>query len=819
MKTVDLRHLFLIRESHDDFLVHANGEVTIGFKMSQLPYGVSSVTTQRKIFDFINRIFRGWEDGTWLQSQDFFWQKIVKPDNQKHYSDISRENFKYYSMRPTMGHRSYVYITFVPNSFKNIALNDSQFSRLASYVLNPPKSNIEKEVRPQIETLKEEFKKGTFGYRGKIMDRSEWEKVCYAYYTGNYNLDEIEVPDTLDLGSFTVLDEGYVQRENKIFSTVYMGSEPRESVIMSDNYKVQSYKDGMEDYKPNEDLKNYAAFPLNGGIPFDHVTNVIVQKGNSESIINELNNQNKLNSAGIQSNGKYDADKLNAESKETSKAHLEQLKQNIQNSPFPACSYGVSVTIPSHDKKELSEKSDIVKSAFTAYSARGEYHRAHNMPTFFSTAPGHGHNMHDLFIGQTVNALPFININTYNKGDSSGILFTDASTGEPVNFEPWYNPLLAGVRNGQIIGPTRGGKSVLVATITDYFVNNGFHQIIIDKGNSYKWLSLVYGAKYVSLNPEAKEGIELFDYNPASMSVLHKSIVVSILSKIYPKRDENTIAAVTNMIELYNQECRNRGVSTAFEGFYTFYTKEYIKGKSVYGKHMDFELYASELERFVYGDNKWLFNNENSISINHEPFVIFELKALESSPLFGLATEALLSLVNAKMEFWNRAIPIDIKIDEALQSFEDPNSADLIKQFYTQVGKFNAAVSIMVQGVNLVKELPIWDAVNDNTQLRIYTYNKHLDGWVENQRDALGWSSHRYQLAKNLRSTDKFRELLLIAGEEEKVLRLELSPIADYTFSTTPEVWKEVEKLHKENPERSLKEVIFQHYYQNKKRK
>ncbi len=816
---IDLRNFFLIREVKENYLEHSNGEISLGFRLRHKPYGITSPETKKNIFEFLNRLLRSWPEGTWLQKQDFFWERMVTPDNSKHYSDVSRENYKYYSMRYTLGHESFIYVTYIPEKFRNYTLNDSPFVRMVKQGINPPGKEMKAEIEAMIANITGELEKGVYGFSGKKLTTGQWEKVCYAFYSGDYNFDDWEVPEVLELGNYQHTPEGYLQRENVLFSNIFMGREPQQEVPLWDKYRVVSAKEeeGFV-YLPNEEIENYSAFPITAGLPFAHCTTVTVQKASNELVIAEINKQMKLNTFGA-GGGKQNPDNMDKEQKETTKAHAERLKSYIIDSAYPACSYGVTVTVPSHEKKALYEKTEMVKSAFSQYAAKGEFNKAHNMPLFFASAPAHGHNGHDLLIGQTVNALPFFNINSFKQGDHSGILYTDPTTGYPINFEPWDNPLLAGVRNGIVAGPTRGGKSVLVSNESDYYFNNGYHQVIIEKGKSFEWLAMIYDGDYIDLHPGSEIGIDIFEYDPGKMSELQKALIVSILSKIYPKSDENVIAGVTNIIEVYNQEMKQLGQNPSIESFYHYYVKEYMDSGSVYEKHIDLKLYEAELKRFVHGDNKWLFNNKESIKINQKPFVVFEMKSLEASPLYNLAFEAVLGLINRKMEYWDRAIKLVIKIDEVQQPFEDPNLSSIMKNYYTQVGKFNAGITIMVQGIDLINKLPAWDTIDSNTQMRSFTYNQHLSGWAEKQAKLLNWDSYRYKLVKNLRSTDRFREFMVIAGEEEMVFSLELSPIANFIFSTTAEVRKKIQKIKEENPNRSLKELIFEQYYRDKRKK
>lgn len=821
MKEVNLSDFFLVRDVKEEYLEHTNQEISLGFRLTHKPYGITSPDTQKTIFNFINRLLRSWPEGTWIQKQDFFWERMVSPDSHRHYSDISIENAKYYSMRHTLGHASFLYISYIPEPFRNYYLRDSTFVRLVKQAMNVKAgTSAQKDRHTFVTSAKQEIENGTNGFKGHILSRKEWQKLFYAYYSGDYNFDNDHVPEVLDLGNYQNTSEGYLQRENVLFGNVFLASEPEESLPLWGQYK-KAGENGKENftYTPNEDLENYSAFPINGGLPFAHCTTVTIQKADSGAVIKAINKQMKLNSFGFGGASELNPDTVNQEMKDSQEAHAQQLKHNIVNTPYPACSYGVSVTIPSHDKESLSNKIEMTKSAFTQYTAKAEFNRGHNMANYFASAPAHGHNGHDFILSQSANALPFFNINTYQKGNPSGIQYIDPSTGYPINFEPWYNPNLAGVRNGYTTGPTRGGKSVKVANESDYYFNVGVHQVMIEKGRSYEWLAMVYDADYIDLNRDGEIGINLFGYDPKTLSELQKSLIVSVLSRMYPNRDDKVIAGVTNVLETYNKELILNGQTPHIESFFDYLKNKYDRVASVYAKHMDIDLYESEVERFVFGDNRWLFNNKKSININDRAFVIFELKSLESSPLFSLAVEAILGLINRKMEYWDRAIRMMIRIDEALQPFEDERSSHLLKEFYTQVGKFNAGIDIMVQSVGLIKKLPAWDAVKANTQLRTFTYNKHLDGWAETEAELLGWSPYRLKLLKNLRSTDRFRELLIIAGEEELVVGLELSPIANFVFSTTAEVRKEIQKIKYENPNKSMKELIFDHYYQNKKLK
>ena len=112
MSNQNLRNFFLIKKIDNGVVTHVNGEVSIGFELSHYPFGISSPSTQKNIFDYLTKLLRNWPEGTWLQKQDFYYERIVRADSKRHYSQVSIENMKYYSMRKTLGHRSFVYITF-----------------------------------------------------------------------------------------------------------------------------------------------------------------------------------------------------------------------------------------------------------------------------------------------------------------------------------------------------------------------------------------------------------------------------------------------------------------------------------------------------------------------------------------------------------------------------------------------------------------------------------------------------------------------------------------------------------------------------------
>jgi hypothetical protein len=788
MKNQDLRNFFLIDKINNGIVEFCNNEIGIGFELNHYPYGLSSETHQENVINWLTKQQRLMPNGAWFQKQDFFYKQQVKTDKERHYSAISIEDQKFYSDRKSLSHKSYVYLIFTPSEFRDYTLNDSPFVRMVKMITNPNRK-IGSDIEAQLNAFKETFSNEQIGFTGKVMSTESWQKVLYAYYTGMYEVLEEELPSELDLGSYYLNDNGYLQREEKLFATVYLGREPEQPIFLNDKWKTQVGDDEKLIYHPNNDMSCYSAYPINGGLPFEHVTTVSIQRTGNEKTINALKRERSLNSFGTSKTGDGSKlEKANIEIEESTAEHTGVLIDQIAKGSVPSCSYGVSVTVPATDNEQMGARILKVKNAFAQYSAKGEYNKAHNMPAFFTAAPGHAHNGHDLFYSRVVNALPFVNINTYTKTGTQGISFKDPFSGANINIDLWDDELLAQVRNGYYDGPTRGGKSVLVAKEIDYYNAHLFHQVIIEKGESYLNLTLLYNGDYIKLSPNGDYGIDLFDYDPRRISELHKSIMVNVFAMMYPKAEETIYEGLGTLIANYNEYCTIGGIKPHIESFEEYYNKDFKHIETRFKEYIDLELFSEQLEKFVRGENKWLFNNTNNISINHKRFVVFELKELESSPLFNMAMEAILGVINRKMEYWDRKIRLVIKVDEAVQPFRTDRGGKLLGDFYTQVGKFNAGISLMVQSIKMLTNLPAWEAVTSNTQYRWFTYNAHLDGWAESQAEELGWDSYRLNLLKSLRTHKYGREHLLIMGGQEK--------IAD-------------------NPKMNIRELLFNEYYKN----
>ena len=189
-------------------------------------------------------------------------------------------------------------------------------------------------------------------------------------------------------------------------------------------------------------------------------------------------------------------------------AEIEDFIKNLAQESELLVETHFSLVVSCKDKEKLSKvQSQIEQNLFNQgiLISKNSYNQ---LELFRSALPGNGSELkpYDLFLTSRSAALCFFFSERYLKSEESDFFleFTDRQ-GVPIKIDPSDLPMQSGRisnRNKFVLGPSGSGKSFLMNSLVEQYLNYNYDVVIVDTGDSYKGLSLYKKGRYIQYTEE-----------------------------------------------------------------------------------------------------------------------------------------------------------------------------------------------------------------------------------------------------------------------------------------------------------------------------
>lgn len=404
-------------------------------------------------------------------------------------------------------------------------------------------------------------------------------------------------------------------------------------------------------------------------------------------------------------------------------------------------------------------------------------------------------------------ALCYLQTATNYSCDGQGVLFNDRLYTLPIYRDIWdEEKKRVKARNFFILAPTGEGKSVLANHILRQYYEDDVRVVIIDLGDSYHKLSLLYpeDTAYIKYQEGSSLGINPFfvsDHLKVSATKISElTNFIFILWKREQQPTDQEIVSLNKIIGLYYEQV-NEGHS--FPQFYSFIQQNKTRLYSALelsSSFFDIDDFLHTCSEFVgEGMYSFLFENteDSSYQIEGKKFVVFELDEVKDNSLLLTIMLHLISDAIHKVVWKDRSTRGVVFFDEFAKMLKFPNVLSSAEYFFQAARKQGAAIGIVLQSPSQLPENDTANAIIDNTPILFVLNNQN--GYREVVK-RFNLSVHETALlnsiSNNFHGRTKYSEVFMKIGNYSNVVRLSLPEEVLLAYESEGKAYTEMMKLY-----------------------
>jgi len=359
---------------------------------------------------------------------------------------------------------------------------------------------------------------------------------------------------------------------------------------------------------------------------------------------------------------------------------------------------------------------------------------AYNQLELFRCAlPGNGVELkkYDWFLTTADAALCFFFKESLLTDEPSDFLvrFTDRQ-GIPVGIDLSDLPMRTGrinARNRFCLGPSGSGKSFLINSLVEQYMQYNMDVVIVDTGHSYSGLCAYYKGKYITWSDDRPITMNPFAISESEYNIEKKDFLCTLISLLW-KGAEGTVSTVerdviSSLISSYYGQYfnadrqRDEMPQMNFNSFYEFALKKIPQIKSEEQIPFDLDEFRYVLKKFYFGGEFCSILNEPADqSLFSERFIVFEIDNVkENKALFPIVTLIIMDVFIQKMRHRTSQRKALI-IEEAWKAIASPLMAGYILYLYKTVRKFwGEAVVVTQELADIIGNAVVKDSILSNS--------------------------------------------------------------------------------------------------------
>lgn len=762
-----------------------NGSVIYGFQVQLREIYSNAEKDFDGMHDLWYNALRDFEAGTIVHKCDIYLRKDFNTSSMPSKTYLQKVTQNHFRGRKFNEHHSFIFFIFTENG---------------NFINDGYKNPFKKPMRT-VDFLKEYERQNKFDvtvdrcveyinssryFKIEPVQESDFKYLEFGYFNGFYEdrYTEIDVPK-LNVG-------------NKHIG-VFAINQPKQ-LCQTINSCSFDQKMSAGDYVYHTGF----ADSLGLSLPFDHIYNQIIYIQNHREEKNKLEHRESVLRGTRKFKKEYEDDADNI------KNYLSE-SNNDERIILSGAHFNVvyfSDTEAEHKANEKLLANEFKNLDITPYAPIGENRKNLFLNSFFANVA----NIDKSNIIQPIDLQQslcfFTNVTNY-KNDDKGIYFNDRVFNIPTRKDVWdEDRKRIKARNFGVFAPTGEGKSVLLNNIIRQFYEDDFRIVIIDLGNSYHKLSLLYPndtiyIKYqdgvgLGLNPFFHDSQEL----PNANKINELSTFVFKLWKREMLPDEDEAVSLRKIITLYYNSVKS---DYSFPHFYEFVSQnkeDIIKVLDINPKFFDVESFLHITSEFIgNGLYAFLFHTKTDVSasIEGKKFIIFELDEIKENAMLITIMLHMISVAINKVIWIDRSTRGIVLLEEFGKMIEFPSVQSSAKYYFQAARKQEASIGIVLQSPSQLPKNDSSDSMIDNMQVMYIMQNeKGYDDIIdrlhlkEHDKNQLG--SIKYNFTGNI----KYSEFLLKIGSESNIMRLELPKKVFLAYQTEGREYTEVMEIYKE---------------------
>ena len=777
---VELKDILPIEYVSDGVIGNAQGDLSAVWKLSLPAAFTLSTDNINKLSNELYQLIRMQPSGTIVTNTNFYFVDRYEADIDGIKSISERNDQRYYHHMPILKHEAYITLTLTNRKVKL-----KQGSLKVSKISNGDiafGSHIKK-LEKQLESIHNNIKafdsslSNIFGSAStNRLNDDELLRFIYRSITMDFKAGELSHLTEV-INPILVNENGFKIGHEQIgmVTLVREGSSVSTGRISRPNVNQNLFGNSGSVKLPVS-----FAYPLGLGLPFDHILISHVEVLDNEMVVSKVKSENTWLKLGRVMSGVLEA-KYNA--------NMEFIEL-ITSHDASSCHLGMNVIIKDGNNDRLLEKISEIRTAFGQMEgAIGQVENLDTLPLWIHSLPGCRVDYDRKLLSLLHIGVCYFPVESMSKSDDEGFYFKDRfATPVKVNF--WYSEAVTNV-NMVLIGPSGSGKSFMQNTLLDKAYGAQDHIIIMDVGHSYKGLCESKGGKYFDSEDKASLGVNIFDINtelPEEELIGKKILILDVIKVIWKGNKGLTNEERTILQKVISEFVISDNIKNV-KGFYDFLAENQLRTQKAHNKYIDYDSLLLNLEPFVNGSEKWVFDGGKGHDMLDERFIVFSLFALaKQEVLMTVYSLIVIDLILEKLRRLPKSVRKRIAMDEVWMLFKS-DMVEYIEYFFRTVRKEGGGIGVITQNVNDIETSGIADAIKINTDIKVLLKHKALNDDTRNSlRKTLGLNSQDLEMLESLQR----KEFFVKFGELAGVYINDVSYQNELLYSTAP---KDVENI------------------------
>lgn len=800
-KATDLSDVLPIQMISDNAIINGNGDITMGYKMFLPEVFTLSKDEALHIHERLEGLFKMLPAKTVIHQQNFYYTGEYK-NTEYSTNPLMAENNRYYDGKEIMNCYSNLYVTYVNSDQKGKirrnATNTSLLRKLNYPFKQPFRAYNEKMA--EMESFILNFENGLSSISQieiRKMDSKELNNAIFDYV--NLTYDKPVKDARTETVNPIMSQNGMMKIGQQFVGMLSLTTEGEHLYELTIPNSGKSKAFGSKIELP-ENIKSKCSmiYPLGLGLPFNHITNTVIEITDTDATVTAINAEK--DSLNYLTNFYPPA----ADKQKEQAAFCEEIAEFDWQTAYTS----FNVIINDTDRTSLMRKISLAQQGFSFMNQSSCYIENNELCNlFFSNIPGNSRANYRGFINTTKQALCYLQKDSMYISDIRGHIYCDRF-GTPSKVDLWNYPGLNN-KNRIVIGPSGSGKSFWL----NNYILQSYEQerdiMIIDIGGSYRSMISLNRGKYFDSTEQKK-----FAFNPflcerdkngrylyldtsdiESTDDLIKTII-AIISYIWKKREvmlptETAILrkSIIGFYEYINNSSTGPNHERIFPNMINY--RKYLQ--EVFTERMsDFEKQKFEveelillLEEYTEGELAFLLNATENVDIVHDKLIAFDMEDASKKEHFPLVAIITLQMVIDKIKK-RQGVMKELIIDEALDFLQDEKFGDFIAYLYRTFRKKEGSITLAAQNILFLKNMPaaIKDSIIINCATKIILdHSEHRQNLPEIQ-NILSVSEEEIYLIESLQNSPKWREFFIKMGNDSYIFRNEVSPFAAVAFDS-----------------------------------
>lgn len=385
------------------------------------------------------------------------------------------------------------------------------------------------------------------------------------------------------------------------------------------------------------------------------------------------------------------------------------------------------------EEEQIRKATNFIEAALFQQGIIPSRNAYNQLELFRCALPGNGVELkkYDWFLTTADAALCFFFKESLLTDEPSDFLvrFTDRQ-GIPVGIDLSDLPMRTGrinARNRFCLGPSGSGKSFLINSLVEQYMQYNMDVVIVDTGHSYSGLCAYYQGKYITWSDDRPITMNPFAIDESEYNIEKKDFLCTLISLLW-KGAEGTVSTVerdviSSLISSYYGQYfnadrqREEMPQMNFNSFYEFALKKIPQIKSEEQIPFDLDEFRYVLKKFYLGGEFGSILNEPADqSLFSERFIVFEIDNVkENKTLFPIVTLIIMDVFIQKMR--HRASQRKaLIIEEAWKAIASPLMAGYILYLYKTVRKFwGEAIVVTQELADIIGNAVVKDSILSNS--------------------------------------------------------------------------------------------------------